>query len=104
MWARGPPLPRLADEAAPVAQAITIQLDYSYDTNGFFDQPGAKEALRAATDYYEALLRDDLAAILPGGGNSWTALTTNPATGGDLDIDNLVVLEAGWPGTGRCCA
>jgi len=79
--------------AAPLAQAIEIQLDYSYDTNGFFDQPGAKEALRAVADYYEELLTDDLAAIVPGGGNSWTAFTSNPATGGDLDIDNLVVPE-----------
>lgn len=32
--------------------AVQIEIDYSLDTNGFFDQPGSREALRAVCDYF----------------------------------------------------
>lgn len=49
--------------AASALSAITIELDYSYDTNDFFDQPGAKEALRAVADFYEERIHDNLLEI-----------------------------------------
>ena len=58
-------------------RAIVIQLDYTYDTNNFFEQPGAKEAMRKAADFFEELIQDSLAPIDPdiylGSENTWTA-------------------------------
>ena len=57
------------------AQAIVIQLDYSYDLNGFFEQAGAKEAMRKAADLFEELITDSLLRIDPdayfGSGNTF---------------------------------
>ena len=74
--------------------AIKIQLDYTYDTNGFFNQAGAKEALRAVADFYEPLLTDSLSRIDTAqwpAGNTWSAVFTHPGTGAQQDIANLVV-------------
>lgn len=74
--------------------AIKIQLDYTYDTNGFFNQAGAKEALRAVADFYEPLLTDSLSRIDTAqwpAGNTWSAVFTHPGTGDQQDIANLVV-------------
>lgn len=74
--------------------AIKIQLDYTYDTNGFFNQTGAKAALRAIADFYEPLLTDSLARIDNtqwSAGNTWTATFTHPGTGATQTISNLVV-------------
>lgn len=45
--------------------ALEIELRYDLDTDGFFDQPGAKEAMRAVADFYEDLIVDELEAIDP---------------------------------------
>jgi hypothetical protein len=75
--------------------AIKIQLDYTYDTNGFFNQTGAKAALRAVADFYEPLLTDSLSRIDTAqwpAGNTWTASFTHPGTGAPNEqITNLVV-------------
>jgi hypothetical protein len=78
--------------AAP-AQAIKIELRYDYDTNGFFNQPGSKEAMRAVADYFETLIHDPLLSINPAtdGGGTWTAKPRNPSTGLEVSISNLVV-------------
>ena len=78
--------------AAP-AHAIKIELRYDYDTNGFFNQPGSKEALRKVADYFEAMIHDPLLSInaATDGGGSWTAKPTNPSTGLEVSIPNLVV-------------
>lgn len=76
------------------SHAIRIQLDYTYDTNGFFNQPGAREALRAVADFYEPLLTDSLSRIDTtqwSAGNTWSAVFTHPGTGAELQIANLVV-------------
>lgn len=62
------------------AHGLTIELNYDYDTNGFFDNPEAREALEFAVQAFEPLT-DPLQAIQPGGNNSWTARITNPGTG-----------------------
>jgi hypothetical protein len=79
----------LATDTAP---ALTIDLRYDYDSTHFFDQPGAKAALRAVADYYEELLTDSLQGIDPTGtSNTWSANFLNPATGAQVSVANLVV-------------
>ncbi len=75
------------------ARAITIEIDYSLDANGFFNQAGSREALRAVCDYFESILTDSLARIdeadFPG--VSWTARVTSPATGQTVEFPGKVV-------------
>ncbi|MBB5351019.1 hypothetical protein HNR46_001253 [Haloferula luteola] len=74
--------------------AITVELDYRYDTNGFFDQPGAREAMRAVADHFEALLHDSLSAIQSTGSNNWIPRFFHPATGDYYtasELQNMVV-------------
>lgn len=80
--------------ASLTASAIQIKLDYTYDTNGFFNRPGSKEALRAVADFYEKLLNDQLSAIDQSqwtAGNTWSATINHPGTGSNIPIPNLVV-------------
>ncbi len=71
--------------------AITISIDYSRDSQGFFSQQARRDELQAAADTLAAVLQDDLAAISPGGGNNWTATFTHPGNGGTSSISNLSV-------------
>lgn len=74
--------------------AITIELDYSYDTNEFFDQPGSKEAMRAVADFFEERLHDNLLEINQvsfGSGVSWSAKFTHPGDGTTANVPGLVV-------------
>ncbi|MGJ8644868.1 MAG: hypothetical protein ACSHX9_15790 [Luteolibacter sp.] len=78
------------------ARGIEIEIDYSLDTEGFFDQAGAKEALRAVCDYYEVILTDELEKIDVNdwpAGNSWFARFFHPATGVETFVDDLLVPE-----------
>src|SRR5258706_1658218 len=79
--------------AAPrLHAAITIQLDYSHDSNGFFtSHPQAKATLNYAAQILTDRFRDSLTAITPSGGNTWTARPFDPAGGSDLAISNLNV-------------
>ncbi|MGC6456550.1 MAG: hypothetical protein ACON39_04835 [Coraliomargaritaceae bacterium] len=81
--------------AAFTAQAISIELDYSYDINGFFEQAGAKEAMREAADFFEELIQDSLLRIDPdaysGTNNTWTAWVSHPGTGGLIEKVDLIV-------------
>jgi hypothetical protein len=76
------------------ASAIKIEIRYDYDTNGFFNQPGSKEALRLVADYYEQLIHDSLLEInhTQHPSASWTATFEHPATGAsEFPVSNLVV-------------
>ncbi len=45
-------------------------------------------------DFFEARLVDSLAAIQPGGSNSWTAITSHPGISGqNIQVENLIVPE-----------
>jgi hypothetical protein len=76
------------------AWSIKIDLRYDYDTAGFFNQPGAKNALRLAADYFESMIKDSLQPIdhtqWPAG-NTWSASFFHPATGNTTSIANLKV-------------
>ena len=77
------------------AQAIIIELDYTYDTNDFFDQPGSKEALRAVADFYEERINDNLLRIDQSefSDAEWSATFFSPDTGVSLSVPNLIVPE-----------
>ena len=44
-------------------KAITIRVDYRFDTEGFFETPGAKEAMQAVADRWSRIITQDLAAV-----------------------------------------
>ena len=86
--------------------AITISIDYSLDSNGFFsDGDGAakKTALEAARDVLEGIMSDSIAAITLGGVNTWNATGYHPGTGAsstlatDLSVaaDTLIFYTGG---------
>src|SRR5438876_598425 len=73
---------------------VTIQLDYSYDTNGFFiGHPDRQSLLTTAANVLSSRIGDSLVAIVPNGsiGDTWSAVFTNPSTGNATQINNLTV-------------
>ena len=84
--------------------ALTIKIDYTYDTNGFFDTQEKKDAMEAVAKFYGDLIQDNLLEIdastfiapgdrNPKSGNSFTASFNNPQTGGGVQIPGLVIPE-----------
>lgn len=75
--------------------AITIKVDYTYDTSNFFNSQAKKGAIEAVAKFYGDLITDNLLRIdatqFPSA--SWTANPIHPATGGSLSIANLIVPE-----------
>jgi hypothetical protein len=80
------------------ASALTIQINYDYDTSGFFNpavNPYASQAradLENAAKSYE-MLTDHLLTIEEYGGNTWSARFSHPSTGATVYIPDLVVPE-----------
>jgi hypothetical protein len=66
-------------EERRVLAKIDIQFDYTYDTSGFFTDPARKALLDLAAASYENRFTDALAAINPGGGNTWSAVIDSPS-------------------------
>ena len=91
-------LEHLEDRDTP---AVTVQIDYSFDTNGFFADPLRRAVLQQAVNDVAAGLNANLPALTPGGGNTWDASFFNPATGGEVRVANrsipanTIVLYAG---------
>jgi len=73
------------------ASAVTIQLDYSYDTNNFFNTQLKRDLMQAAADTIASRLTDQLTAIVPGGANTWNEKFFSPATGGVVTIPNASI-------------
>src|SRR5688572_19931575 len=73
--------------------AVTVLMDYSLDTQGFFADPNRRAILQAAADAIASRFGDQLTAINPnpGIGNSWSASVFHPGTGADVDLNDLVV-------------
>jgi hypothetical protein len=72
--------------------AIAIEIDYSRDELNFFNTPEKRAVFQAAADAVGSLLGDQLGAIVPGGGNSWTAILNDPNDEeGTIEIDNLTI-------------
>lgn len=96
--------------AQPVA-AITVQIDYTYDTSNFFGAGNpqgaaagaqAKTTLEAAASYFSSILTDSFSAIqvpapiqsaMFGGVASWRWQEefSNPTTGADVTVNNPTV-------------
>lgn len=73
--------------------ALTIQIDYTYDTTNFFNTQTKRNAMEAVAKFYGDMIQDNLlridAAQYPG--NAWIARPSHPVTGLSIDIPNLVV-------------
>lgn len=73
--------------------AITIQIDYTYDTTNFFNTQAKKDAIEAVAKFYGDVLTDTLLRIDPAQypGNSWTANFFHPVTGSLVTLTNPVI-------------
>lgn len=78
----------LEDRLAP---ALVLQLDYSLDQSGFFNNAEARAALERAAAEVSAQVTSTPAAIAPSGGNTWQAVLTHPTTGAQVNVPNLTV-------------
>lgn len=81
-----------------IALGLEIQLRYDLDTNNFFQQAGAKEAMEAAASFYEELITDELEAINPADfqvagsfTRTWTPTYLEPNNG---DAETLITSAA----------
>lgn len=79
--------------ASQTANAITINLDYSFDTNNFFADASRRNLLSTAASYFESRLTDDLDAIISSGNNSMTAQFWDPSSSTDAraSVANLSI-------------
>jgi hypothetical protein len=68
--------------------AVTVQFDYSLDTNGFFADTTRRTLLQQAADSIVSRFTDTLSAIAPSGSNTWSMNFTHPGTGGTASISN----------------
>ncbi len=78
-------------EARLFPSALSIVIDYSYDTNNFFDTQEKRDLFQQAADIYAARIVDNLTAISPSGTNTWSAEFTDPATGETVQKPSLYV-------------
>jgi hypothetical protein len=76
---------------ARACPSITVQIDYSLDTQGFFSPPLRRQLLQAAADSLAAHFTDSLQAVTPGGGNTWSITFPHPATGAQQSVANPIV-------------
>lgn len=72
---------------------ITIQFDYSRDTNGFFDDTARRQILELAGETIGSRLDDHLLAITPSGGNTWSLDASNPSGGSSFTLSNQTIPE-----------
>jgi len=74
--------------------SVQIELDFSLDTNNFFDTQEKRDLLQQAADMLADRLEDTLDAIEPVGFNEWEARIIHPGTGDpNHSIPGLVVPE-----------
>jgi hypothetical protein len=86
------PLRSLETLEARDVPAILIHIDYSRDTSGFFaTNPVARATLEQAAAELGNGLNANLAAIVPSGGNTWTATFTDPVTDNRVSLANPTI-------------
>ncbi len=71
--------------------SITIDFDYTYDSTDFFDTQAKRDVLQAAANTIVSELDDNLLAIQPSGGNTWSEVFENPSTGNQQTVSNPTV-------------
>lgn len=77
--------------AAQGVEAFTVQLDYSYDTSGFFNDPKRRACLQKAAAVFERRIQNLIPAIIPSGNNTWSLGFPNPATGEHVSLLNPTI-------------
>ncbi|MDA1055188.1 MAG: dockerin type I domain-containing protein [Planctomycetota bacterium] len=80
-----------ADASPSGGGSLVGRVDYSFDTNNFFDTQVKKDLLQLAVDTILSQLGDDLAEIMPSGQNTWMAEFADPGTGDSQTITDLQV-------------
>lgn len=71
------------------AHAFNILVDYTFDTNGFFNTPEKRAAMQAAADRFARIIDSPLTAVnanYMGGTQDWRVGFTHPGTGADFEI------------------
>lgn len=91
--------------ASQQAGAITIQFDYSLDTNNFFGSSGSiqRSILESAGAFFAVNINDSLTAITPDANNQFNVEFTHPGTGANnhtianlnVSADTLIVYAGG---------
>jgi hypothetical protein len=71
--------------------AVTIQLDYTYDAGFFTNNPAARAVMQEVATELGNMLNTSLAAITPGGTNSWSATFYSPSTGAQVSVANPTI-------------
>ncbi len=71
--------------------AINIRVDYTYDTNNFFDTPQKQAAMEAVADRYERIIQTNLVGVSPAGTGTgtpphWRVGFTHPGTGDPFQL------------------
>ncbi len=90
-WGDGTSSP-LTVSAAATPSKIKAKIDYSLDSGNFFHAAERRLALETAIDNVLSRFTDDLAAIVPSGQNTWSAITVNPSTGQQIQLSNRNIL------------
>ena len=73
------------------AQDFTVVVDYTYDTNNFFDTQAKRDAMQAAADRYSEIIDSKLDAVGPAGTASgtdpdWRIGFFHPGTGDSFEL------------------
>ena len=68
------------------ALAINIFVDYSYDTNNFFDTQIKRDAVEAAADRWSAIITSELLEVDATYGNDWRIGFTHPGSGNSYQL------------------
>ncbi|MFP6766354.1 MAG: hypothetical protein VB858_22180, partial [Planctomycetaceae bacterium] len=80
-----------------IMPAVIVQVDYSLDTSGFFDDSARRTVLEDAINQISTRLDDTLLEIVPGKispGDTWSATYTNPSSGSIESATDLVIGES----------
>lgn len=85
------PVLRLEVLEAREVPAVLIQVDYTYDTGFFANNPEARATMERVASELGGSISANLAAIAPTPGNTWTASFYNPATGALQSLINPTV-------------
>jgi PKD repeat protein len=75
----------------PAAGPLRVRIDYSLDTNNFFQANERRVLLQSVLDSIASRFSDTLSAIQPQGSEYWEARFKNPSTGADVIRRNLAV-------------
>jgi hypothetical protein len=73
------------------AAALAIAFDFSFDSSGFFADPERRRVLERAGQLVGGALADELAALVSGPGQTWTARFTDPGSGAGAALANPIL-------------